>query len=247
MMEELQLRNLSPMTATTYIHLVERFARYFNQSPARLGPEQVRQYLLHLIQEKKVVASTLLVNRSALRFLYVRILKQKWFDEEIACPRRRPTLPGILSAHEVTRILDHTNNLKHWTILATFYATGLRCNELRHLKGSDLDSQRMVLHVRLGKGGVPRDIALSPILLDRLRVYFRWRRPTDWLFPSKQHHDQPLDPASLRMLCRNAGKRAGIGRPVYPHLFRHYAASRTMPRVGARAAIHIGLSCADAA
>src|SRR5258706_5693728 len=90
MMEELQLRNLSPMTANTYIHLVERFARYFNQSPARLGPEQVRQYLLHLIQEKKVVASTLLVNRSALRFLYVGILKQKWFDEEIACRLPQP-------------------------------------------------------------------------------------------------------------------------------------------------------------
>jgi len=97
-----------------------------------------------------------------------------------------------------------------------FYATGLRCNELRHLKVSDPDSQRMVLHVRFGKGGVPRDIALSPILLDRLRVYFRWRRPTHWLFPSKQHHDQPLDPASLRMRCRNAGKRAGIRRPVSP-------------------------------
>jgi integrase/recombinase XerD len=228
MMEELQLRNLSPVTADTYLRAVERFARYYNLAPEKLGPEKVREYLLHLMNDNKVVASTILVTRSALRFLYVATLKQKWFDEEIARPKRRPTLPGILSAHEITRILDHTNNLKHWTILATFYATGLRCNELRHLKVSDLDSQRMVLHVRLGKGGVPRDIALSPILLDRLRVYFRWRRPTDWLFPSKQHHDQPLDLASLRMLCRNAGKRAGIGRPVYPHLFRHACATHML-------------------
>ena len=228
MMEELQLRNLSPVTADTYLRAVERFARYYNLPPEQLGPEKVREYLLHLMNDNKVVASTILVNRSALRFLYVATLKQKWFDEEIARPKRRPTLPGILSANEITRILDHTNNLKHWTILATFYATGLRCNELRHLKISDLDSQRMVLHVRLGKGGVPRDIALSPILLDRLRVYFRWRRPTDWLFPSKQHHDQPLDLASLRMLCRNAVKRAGIGRPVYPHLFRHACATHML-------------------
>ena len=155
MMEELQLRNLSPITAGTYIRAVERFARYFDQSPARFGSEQVRQYLLHLLQEKNVVANTLLVNRSALRFLYVVILKQKWFDEEIARPKRRPTLPGILSAEEVTRILDHTHNLKHWTILATFYATALRANELKHLKVSDIDSQRMVLHVRHGKGGIP--------------------------------------------------------------------------------------------
>jgi integrase/recombinase XerD len=228
MMEELQLRNLSPMTANTYIHLVERFARYFNQSPARLGPEQVRQYLLHLIQEKKVVASTLLVNRSALRFLYVGILKQKWFDEEIACPKRRPTLPGILSRSEMTRILDHTHNLKHWTILATFYATALRCDELRHLKVSDIDRERMAIHVRRGKGGIPRDIGLSPVLLERLNVYFAWRKPTDWLFPSKQCPDRPLDDSGLRMVCRAAGKRAGIGRPVFPHLFRHACATHML-------------------
>jgi hypothetical protein len=95
MMDELQLRNLSPKTAHTYIRSVERFARYFNQSPARLGAEQVREYLLHLVQDKKVVANTLLVNRAALKFLYVSILKQKWFDEEIAHPKRRPTLPRV--------------------------------------------------------------------------------------------------------------------------------------------------------
>jgi hypothetical protein len=87
-----------------------------------------------------------------MEFLYVAILKQKWFDEEIARPKRRPTLPGFLSPEEVTRILDHTHNLKHWTILATFYATALRASELRHLKVSDIDSQRMVLHVRQAKG-----------------------------------------------------------------------------------------------
>jgi site-specific recombinase XerD len=110
MMEELQLRNLSPITADTYIRAIERFAKYFKKSPAELGAEQVREYLLHLLREKKVVASTILVNRAALKFLYVAILKQKWFDEEIARPKRRPTLPGIASADEVTRILDHTQS-----------------------------------------------------------------------------------------------------------------------------------------
>jgi integrase/recombinase XerD len=228
MMEELQLRNLSPITADTYISAVERFARYFNQSPARLGSEQVRQYLLHLLQDRKVGPNTLLVNRAALKFLYVAILKQKWFDEEIARPKRRPTLPGILSAEEVTRILDRTHNLKHWTILATFYATALRANELRHLKVGDIDSERMVLHVRQGKGGIPRDIALSPVLLERLRVYFHWGRPVDWLFPSKQRPDQPLQPKSIRNVCGSAGKRAGIPRPVFPHLFRHACATHML-------------------
>jgi site-specific recombinase XerD len=118
--------------------------------------------------------------------------------------------------------------LKHWTIIATFYATALRCNELRHLKVSDIDSQRMVLQVREGKGRVPRNIALSPVLLQRLRVYYRWRKPNPWLFPSKQHPDQPLDPASLRNLCRKAGHRAGIKHVVHPHLFRHACATHML-------------------
>ena len=113
MMEELQLRNLSPVTADTYLRAVERFARHYNLSPEKLGPEKVREYLLHLMNDNAVVASTILVNRSALRFLYVATLKQKWFDEEIARPKRRPTLPGILSAHEITRILDHPHSRSH--------------------------------------------------------------------------------------------------------------------------------------
>ena len=139
-------------------------------------------------------------------------------------PSAGPRCWASLSAEEVARILDHTHHLQRWTILATLYATALRANELKHLKVSDIDSQRMVLHVRHGKGGIPRDIALSPVLLERLRVYFRWRRPSDWLFPSKRHPDQPLDDASIRVLCPTAGRRAG--RPhllVHPHCFGTHA------------------------
>jgi integrase/recombinase XerD len=245
MLEELQLRNLSPITKETYIRAVERFARYFHQSPERLGPEQVRDYLLHLINDNKLNANTVLLNRAALRFVYVSTLKQKWFDEEIARPKRRPTLPPTLSVEEVTRILDHTHNLKHWTILATFYATALRCNELRHLRVADLDSRRMVIHVRQGKGGVAREIALSPALLERLRVYFRWRRPTEWLFPSKQRQDEPLNDGSIRHLCRSAGKRAGIESPVFPHLFRHACATHMLDAGADLRTIQVLLGHAD--
>jgi integrase/recombinase XerD len=162
MLEELQLRNLSRQIADAYLAAVERFARYFGQSPQKLGPEHVREYLLHLIQDNQAQPSTVLVNRAALRFVYVCTLKQTWFEDEIPHPKRRLTLPGVLSAEEVTRMLDSTHNLKHWSILATFYATALRCSELQHLKVEDLDSQRMVLHVRQGKGEF---LATSPYLL----------------------------------------------------------------------------------
>jgi integrase/recombinase XerD len=228
MTEELQLRNLSATTVLTYVRSVERFAKYYRQSPEVLGAEHVRDYLLHLKNDRKVQTNTILVNRSALRFLYVNTLKQTWFDDQVPMPKRRPGLPGQLSAEEITRMLDHTTNLKHWTIIATFYATALRCDELRNLKGGDIDSKRMVIFVRQAKGGVPREIPLSPVLLERLRVYFRWRRPTDWLFPSKQRQDLPLEDASIRVLCRKAGHRAGIGRRVHPHLFRHACATHML-------------------
>src|SRR5688572_18326085 len=113
MTEELQLRNLSATTVLTYVRSVERFAKYFRQSPEMLGAEHVRDYPLHLKNDRKVQTNTILVNRSALRFLYVNTLKQTWFDDQVPMPKRRPGLPGQLSAEEITGILDHTTNLKH--------------------------------------------------------------------------------------------------------------------------------------
>ena len=126
-------------------------------------------------------------------------------------------MPTVLSAEEVTRLLDRTRNLKYWTIFAMLYATGLRCNELRLLKVSDIDSRRMLIHVRHGKGRVERDIGLSAVLLERLRIYWRWLKPKDWLFPSKQHPDRPLSDGTIRRECRRAAQRASILKQVSPH------------------------------
>jgi site-specific recombinase XerD len=245
MLDELQLRNLSARTIRAYLGAVERFAQHFQKSPQQLGVEQVREYLLHLIRDKEAPLNTVTVNRAALRFLYVCTLKQSWFLEGIPQPKRQPTLPDVLSAEEVTRILDCTHNLKHWTILATLYATALRCGELQHLKVRDIDSQRMVLHVRNGKGGIPRQIGLSPVLLERLRVYFRRHRPKDWLFPSRQNGSSPLDDRAIRGLCFEAGKRAGIERRVHPHLFRHACATHMLDAGADLRTIQVLLGHAD--
>lgn len=228
MREELQLRNSSEETIQTYLGCVERFARHYGQSPEQLNAEQVRSYLLYLLGERKLSWPAIHVARAALRFLSVRVLKQRWFDEEIQCPQRPVSLPTVLSADEITRILEHTRNLKHWTMLATLYATGLRSKELRLLKVSDIDSQRMVLHIRNGKGQVPRDLGLSPMLLERLRVYWRWRKPKEWLFPSQERQEHPMGGKSLRVLCANAERRAGIEKPVHPHVFRHSYATHLL-------------------
>jgi integrase/recombinase XerD len=228
MIEELHLRNYSELTVERYLDSVEAFAKYFHKNPLHLGPEQIREYLLHLVEDQHAAANTLQVHRAALKFLYVKTLRQPWFEELVARTRRRPTLPIVLSAEEITRILDRTTNLKHWTMIATFYATGLRCNELRCLKTDDIDSQRMMIHVRQGKGGIPRDVGLSPVLLERLRVYWRWRQTKDWLFPSKMRPDQPMERKTIRLACSTAGRRAGIDKAVTPHVFRHSCATHML-------------------
>jgi site-specific recombinase XerD len=154
-------------------------------------------------------------------------------------------LPTVLSAEEVTRILDATRNLKHWTILATLYASGMRSNELRLLKVEDINSKRMLIHIRNGKGQTPRDVNLSPVLLQRLRNYWRWSKPKDWLFPSKQRPDHPMDSKSIRHLCTNAGCRAGVKRHVHPHVFRHSFATHLLDQGADLRTIQVLLGHAD--
>ena len=245
MFDELQLRNYADNTIERYLDAVQKFAEFFGKSPQRLGPEQVRKFLLHLVQQRKLAPSTVEIHRAALKFLYVKTLHRAWFDESIPRARKRQRLPAILSAEEVTRILDHTTNIKHWVMIATFYATGLRCNELRNLKISDIDSQRMVIHVREAKGGVPRDIALSPALLERLRVYWRRSKPKEWLFPSKMRPQQMMERKSIRFACHVAARRAGIDKPVTPHVFRHSFATHMLEAGADLRTIQILLGHAD--
>jgi integrase/recombinase XerD len=228
MMEELRIRNLSEITSRLYIGAAERFAKYYGRSPEKLGPEQIRAFFLHLLDDNKATANTVQLYRSALKFLYVKTLKRQWFDDEVARIKRRLQLPTVLSAEEITRILDRTTNLKHWTLIATLYATGLRVSELRRLKVSDIDSPRMLIHVREGKGRIPRDIGLSPALLERLRVYWRRHQPQDWLFPSGQRPDLPLDDRTIRRICRKAARCAGVAKRVSPHVFRHSCATHML-------------------
>jgi len=167
------------------------------------------------------------VRRSALKFFYTRTLKQHWFEHEIAKPKVRRKLPTVLSREEVRVLLDATVNLKHRALLATMYDTGLRCAEVQQLKVSDIDSPRMLVHVREGKGKFPRQVKLSPQLLELLRIYWRWRKPKDWLFPG-QKPGFPMHLSGMRQICQQLRKKAGIPKPVTPHVMRHSFATHLL-------------------
>src|SRR5919108_5072198 len=174
MCEDLQLRNYSPETIECYLRCVAHFAQYFGTSPEHLGPEHIRQYQLYLVQEKQVSWSRVMQIVCALRFLYRTTLRQPWMIEYIPQPKRPKTLPTILSPAEVAALLQAPRRLKTRAILTTLYAAGLRVSELCQLQVTAIDSSRMVLCVRQGKGQQDRCVMLSPRLLDLLREY--WQR-----------------------------------------------------------------------
>ncbi|HET6177363.1 MAG TPA: tyrosine-type recombinase/integrase [Candidatus Sulfotelmatobacter sp.] len=231
MLEEIQRRNYSHRTARTYVRIVRDFAKYFHQPPDKLGPEQIRQYQAHLFQTKKLAPATVSQYVSALRFLFVKTLRRHFLAEYIPFPKSRKRLPTVLSPEEVARLIDAACNLYHRTLLMTLYSTAMRRAELCRLKVQDIDSQRMMIRIHQGKGGRDREVPLSPKLLETLRVYFRWMRPTTFLFPGTVkglRADVPISVNTVWLACRQAAQRAGISKHLSPHSLRHSCASHLL-------------------
>ena len=221
MREDMQVRNLSPLTQRAYLEHVSRFARHFGQSPARLGPEEIRTYQVHLTTVKRLAPASIGITVAALRFLYTVTLQKPWsVTTVIPTPKMPKTLPVVLSPAEVVQFLDGVKRPLHRTILTTCYAAGLRVSEAVHLTIPAVDSQRMVLRIAQGKGQKDRYVMLSPKLLEILRAWWHRRRPRHWLFPG----DRPGCPITTRAVdraCRHAHRRTGIAKPITPHALRH--------------------------
>ena len=233
MLEELRRRNFATTTIESYIHGVEHFSQYFHRPPDQLGPEHIRQYQAMLFTELKFSPNTVIVRLAALRFFYVHVLKRNWSIAETPYPKKVLHLPQVLSQDEVARLIDAAEFPFHRILLMTLYATGARRAEVAHLKISDIDSRRMVIHIRGGKGRKDRDVMLSPKLLDALRVYWRGlrRKPTNWLFPGNRWHtaSHPVSTKVLWSACQQAAERAGLEhRNIHPHTLRHCFATHLL-------------------
>src|ERR1700693_1876132 len=221
MLEDMQIRNLAVNTQESYVQQVSLFARYFNQSPERLGPEQIRAYQLYLTKERKLATSSILIAIAALRFLYKVTLKKDWtFQDIIPAPKKPQTLPVVLSPEEVVRFLNCVESKKHRAILTTCYGAGLRVSESVALTPPAIDSKRMVLRVEQGKEMKDRYVMLSPKLLEILREWWRVERPQHWLFPG----DMPgrhITRFAVERACEKDHHICKIPKPIAPHSLRH--------------------------
>jgi len=233
MLEELERRNYAPSTIRAYIRTVEHFAQHFRCSPDRLGTEHIRQYQAAMFRTWKLAPNTVTQRLAALRFLYIQVLKRGWSVAETPYPKKVLHLPQILSQQEVARLIDATETPFQRILVMTLYATGARRAEVAHLKVSDIDSQRMVVHIRGGKGRKDRDVMLSPALLEALRTYWRGllRKPAVWLFPGNRWHtsSRPVTTKVLWTACRQAALRAGLEhKHIHPHTLRHCFATHLL-------------------
>jgi integrase/recombinase XerD len=184
------------------------------------------------LKKRKLSPGTVTQRLAALRFFYIKTLKKTWSIAETPYPKKGFHLPSILSRKEVARLIDAALTPYHRTLLMTIYATGVRRAELTHLKVSDIDSQRMVIHVQGGKGRKDRDVMLSPKLLEALREHWRGlqRKPSAWLFPGNRWHtgDTPIDTKVVWNACKEAVQRAGLQKDVHPHMLRHCFATHLL-------------------
>jgi integrase/recombinase XerD len=226
MIDDMTMRNLSPNTQDTYIRSVAQFSAFHRRSPDQLGIEHLRAFHLHLVS-RGLVANSIGVKMAALRFFYGTTLRRPYIAAEIPVPRRTDHLPTVLAREEVELLLKAVGDLKLRTALMTIYSAGLRISEAMRLTAHDIDSARMVICVRQGKGSKDRYTVLSKQLLGILRDYWRRTRPSHWLFPGR-NPSRPMTKRTLQLACQRAAKAAGLSKSVTVHTLRHSFATHLL-------------------
>jgi len=232
MIEDMRLRKLSPKTQTHYIRAVRNLTRYLGRSPDTATVEDLRRYQLHLV-DTGISSVSLNAAITGLRFFFEVTLGRSDAMAKMKAVYEPRRLPVVLSAEEVTRLLDAAPNLKAKAALAVAYGTGLRASEVVHLKVGDIDRERRVIRVEQGKGRKDRYAMLSPKLHALLRTWWRDGRaqgkmlPGGWLFPG-QNPVNPMTTRQLNRLCHAAVDAAGLDKRVSLHTLRHSFATQLL-------------------
>ena len=225
---DLKLKGLSTNTSKTYLYCAAAFVRHYRKPPAEMGRDEVRDFLLHLIEERKVQAATYNVYAAAVRFLYACTLDRPEEVAWIGGMKVKQRLPAILSVEEVERLLAELTSLKLQAVVLAAYGSGLRISEACKLRVEDIDSKRMVILVRSGKGDRDRHTLLPRRLLELLRAYWKETRPAGpELFPGRKP-GTVLSRNAVNKALKQATERAGIKKRVTPHALRHAFATHLL-------------------
>jgi site-specific recombinase XerD len=226
--DDMTLHGLAPTTQNVYVNAVSRLAGRYGRSPDRLSEQELREYFTYLIKEKRLASSTLRTQVFAIKFFYDKTLQKPWPTLKILRARQREKLPVVLDPAEAKRLLAVKRRPVARMCATLMYSCGLRISEALHLKVTDIDSQRMVVIVRGGKGNKDRHIPLPRRTLELLRDYWRQHRPKTWLFIRPD--GRPLADHSVRYYLKKARQDAGIRKRVSCHTLRHSYATNLMAK-----------------
>ncbi len=218
---EMVLRGYSHKTIKSYLSWMRSYAKHFTpRHPRDLNNTDVREYLLHLINIKRLAYSSVNQAFNAIRFLYVDIYKRDFVIENIPRPKRGKSLPQVITLEEFKKMVDCTHNLKHKSLLMVAYSGGLRLDEVVTLMPPDIDGERKLIFVRGGKGRKDRYTIISDAALEVLRKYYKIYRPVKWLFEG-QKKGKHLHHRSAQNVVQQACARAGLRKKVTMHTLRH--------------------------
>jgi len=223
----LEVKGYSAATIRNYVQVVAQFQRFIKHSPVRLTQEEIRNYLLDLKRVHKLAVRTLNLHMYGIRAFCNFILPDADIMRSFTRMREPKHQPQVLSRQEVEKVLDAASDIRDKAVISLMYSSGIRLNECAHLKVTDIDSNRMVVHVNNGKGAKDRYALLSGRTLQILRDYWRRDRPKQWLFEGTTQ-GAPLHHRWVQEVVRRAGRRANIGKPVAPHILRHSFATHLL-------------------
>ena len=225
-LDDMTLHGLAPTTQKVYVHAVKQLAEHYGRSPALLSEQELRDYFLYLAEKKRVASSTLRIQIFAIKFLFTKTLQRPWPTLKLLRARPRLKLPVVLDPKEAKRILAVERSPVARMCATLMYSCGLRISEALQLKLTDIDSQRMVVTVRGGKGNKDRHVPLPSRTLELLRDYWRDHKPRTWLFIRRD--GQPLADHSVRYFLKKACQDCGIAKRVSCHTLRHSYATNLM-------------------
>jgi len=229
MIQEMEIRNYSPRTIKTYVSLLSLFLKHCKKSLPEITTDDLKDFIYYRLKTDKISVSTINQTISAWKIVYVYILGHEWEVCRITRPRREKKLPVVLSQEEVLALIESPSNVKHHCILNVLYSTGIRCSELINLRPTDIDSKRMVINIRQGKGKKDRQVRLHEKVLGLLRIYFLKYRPKKYLFEGMKA-GKPYSATSIRKVISTHAAKIGITKIISVHTFRHCYATHMLEK-----------------